>query len=616
VKVYRLERLIHGKYEKKSIISLGRLLNQNKVRLLSFRKNRGYVLADRAEESNGSTILYGFVRGDGLTSGQKVHIAGAGDFDILSIRELDDPCPLHPKETSQRTLRTQERRLYAPMCEVSGLVIDDDSIYVDLPRHATHFTKPSELNLPAEDQASLESEVVVTKGVKYVRDLQSGESESDDDQMQLFSGVFVPSGARAEAELEPGITEEEEEGEDESEDDDEEVVEEEEVNEEREEPSGEVKPGRYARIEFADMPAAFFEIFDPRRPIVIGGLLEDEIGEASQQWVKIKRHRFYARKPKSNDPLIVTIGWRRYQCVPTFFNEERGERLRFLKYMPDFLTCWATFYGPPSAVNVGVTAFQYVTENLETFRITATGVTVAQMGDGNIVKKLRVNGHPKEIFQKTAKISNMFTSDIEATQFVGGLVRTVSGIRGVIKKVEKDGVVRCTFEDTVKPSDIVFLNTWVKVQPTELFTPVNSLLSAEWGLIRTTAQMRAELGLRPEYREDSVYRDVERPEYKEQVLRVPKALKAELPYAVKKKFERTETQRAQILNEDEAHILNLVRKTSEVYEARRKEKAKETTAEETAKKKVADLEQEALLRKRTQRKQAFFKRNPKWVHKK
>jgi ribosome biogenesis protein BMS1 len=352
-------------------------------------------------------------------------------------------------------------------------------------------------------------------------------------------------------------------------------------------------------------------LFDPTVPIVIGSLLEEELEPPSLQWVKVKRHRFYARKPKALDPLVVTIGWRRFQVLPVFFNEERGGRNRFLKYMPDFVPCWATFFGPPSAVNVGVTAFQHLRERLETFRITATGVTVEPMGDGTVVKKLRVNGHPSEIFEKTAKIADMFTSPIEATQFVGGLVRTVSGIRGVIKKVEKNGVVRCTFEDTLKPSDIVFLNTWVKVIPDELFTPVNSLLSREWNLVRTTAELRAERGLRPEYKEDSVYKPVERPENQEQVLPRPRALKAQLPYALKKQFEVKPARKAQILNEDEAAVLDVVRKTSELYERKRRDQEKADAARTVAEKKAAEAEEAIKMHKRTHRKQEFFKRNPK-----
>ena len=186
----------------------------------------------------------------------------------------------------------------------------------------------------------------------------------------------------------------------------------------------------------------------------------------------------------------------------------------------------------------------------------------------------------------------------------------------MIKKVENHGVVRCSFEDTVKQSDIVFLNTWLKVPPKQFYTPINSLLSHEWDLVKTTAEMRAELGLRPEYKEDSVYRDVERPVYKEQVLTVPKTLKRQLPYALKKQFEKKPPGKAEMLNEDEAAILDIVKKTTQLFETKKKDRAERKAAEEAAAKKAAEAEEATKMHKRTQRKQEFFRRNPSWVHKK
>ncbi|KAH0787889.1 ribosome biogenesis protein Bms1 [Histomonas meleagridis] len=636
VKVYKLEKLIHGKYEKKSIMGLSRLLNQSKIRVLSFRKGRGYLIADRVESGkNGETLLFGYCRGDGLNNKQRIHIPGAGDYTIDNIQILDDPCPLsNPKETSQRQIQQKTQRIHAPMSDIGGLKIDDDAIYVDIPRNQLDFTKltsPS-VNLTEEEIKALESEAVETRGVKMVRELQEKPTvvPNERQKIALFDGVYVSDNEdEEEANEQPPEPKEKVLEEDVNEYDEEENVNEaeEDVNEndgedpiyedgeERVQPQGEVPPGKYIRVSFVDIPPAFVERFDPKNPVVIGGLFPEEYEKESvQQWVKIKRHRFYARKPKSSDPMIVSIGWRRYQAIPIYFNEERDGKLKFLKYMPDFLTCYATFFGPNSAINVGVTAFQHIKEKLDSFRISATGVTIKEMGDGYVVKKLRVKGHPKEIFKRTAMIENMFTSDVEATPFVGALIRTVSGIRGVIKKVEKNGVVRCTFEDKIKKSDIVFLNTWVKVHPTEFFQPVNSLLSDSWGLVRTTAELRSYLNLRPEYNEDSVYRDVDRPEIKKPSMRIPKSINEQLPYKIKKQNEKKETKKASVMNEDEADLLAMISKTTKLYEAKKAQREKAKQEEEQLLKKQAEAEEAEKMHKRTLRKKEFFKRNPRMAH--
>lgn len=113
-----------------------------------------------------------------------------------------------------------------------------------------------------------------------------------------------------------------------------------------------------------------------------------------------------------------------------------------------------------------------------TFRITSTGVILDLNKSVDIVKKLKLTGEPLKIFRKTAFIKGMFNSTLEVSRFEGAAIRTVSGIRGQIKRAlkEPEGAFRATFEDKILPSDIVFVRTWFKIDVPQFYNPLANLL--------------------------------------------------------------------------------------------------------------------------------------------
>jgi len=348
------------------------------------------------------------------------------------------------------------------------------------------------------------------------------------------------------------------------------------------------RPGTYVRVELQQVPCEFVEHFHPAYPIVVGGLLPNETQFGFLQ-VRIKKHRWYKRILKTNDPLIFSLGWRRFQSMPIYTLDD-GTRNRMLKYTPEHMHCLASFYGPASLPNTGFCAFNTLSSDTPQFRISATGVVLnVDAGTGashKIVKKLKLTGTPAQVFRNTAFIKDMFSTPLEVAKFEGAQLRTVSGIRGQVKKAlaKPEGQFRATFEDKILMSDIVFLRAWYNIVPRPFYNPVTSLLmradeAREWKGMRLTGTVRKEEGLKTPLRVNSTYKSVERPEVRKfNPLRVPRALQAALPYNSKPhvtKAQRKPTylqKRAVLMEKDERDAVALLQQMQAVQRAKQEKR--------------------------------------------
>lgn len=77
------------------------------------------------------------------------------------------------------------------------------------------------------------------------------------------------------------------------------------------EQQGFYKLGSYVRITISGIKYKNYKNFSPSTPLVMSKVNpgEDRMGFIK---IRIKKHRWYSNILKSSDPLIFSIGWRRF----------------------------------------------------------------------------------------------------------------------------------------------------------------------------------------------------------------------------------------------------------------------------------------------------------------
>jgi ribosome biogenesis protein BMS1 len=387
--------------------------------------------------------------------------------------------------------------------------------------------------------------------------------------------------------------------------------------------------GSYVRLDIKKIKRKFVDHFRIDYPIV---LCTTNIQENSMGFLKIKfsKHIWHPKIMKTNDPLILSIGWRKFQTCPVYCVEDKNKRLRMIKYTPKFTSCYAICYGPFLPINVSVVGIQNFNSNEQDptqnhFRICGTGDLLEVNQNFEILKKLKLIGEPMEIFKKTAFVKGMFNSNMEVARYIGAKIQTVSGIRGQIKKqlnVQPEGSFRATFEDKIVKSDIVFLKTWNPVLPNKFYNPIVNY--GKMKLLRTMAQLRRDFDLALPQKNDSEYKDVKREERVFPSLMIPKSLENALPFKAKNKIKSQVKGKSINYEEDDTFLLKklnlpykkkiksfMTEKEKSVYSLLQRlqtiknikdRKTKQVAKEFDEKKKEADEKTQKLMKKRNREK--------------
>ncbi|KAI9473689.1 MAG: hypothetical protein EXX96DRAFT_621326 [Benjaminiella poitrasii] len=230
---------------------------------------------------------------------------------------------------------------------------------------------------------------------------------------------------------------------------------------------GKVKPGRRITLWISNVPLQAFEAYDKTRPYIVFGLLQYE-HKMSLLNLQIQRDNAYEEPVKSKDPMVLHMGFRRYNTRPVYSqNTSKGVNHvhKFERFIQMGRSYVATVYGPISFGKTPV-MFYKETDNVNEPILVSTGTFMDVDVKRIIAKRIVLSGHPFKCHKRSAVIRYMFFNVEDIYWFKPVQLTTKYGRVGHIREsLGTHGYMKCIFDGPLTQQDTIMMCLYKRVFP-------------------------------------------------------------------------------------------------------------------------------------------------------
>jgi pre-rRNA-processing protein TSR1 len=228
-----------------------------------------------------------------------------------------------------------------------------------------------------------------------------------------------------------------------------------------------VEPGQYVTLEIAGVPAAVEpQLRALSRVLIISGLFAHEHKTSVVHVSLTKTDEAAEEVVRSKDPLLLSMGFRRFVARPVFSEDNPGlDKHKMERFLHPNRTIVASFYGPAMYGSCPVLAF-HAPPRMSYLKPVAVGTLHSVNPHRVVVKKVVLTGVPIKVHKRKAVVKGMFHNADDVRWFTPVHLYTKYGHAGVVTEpLGTHGLMKCRFDAIVTNQDTVCMPLYKRVFP-------------------------------------------------------------------------------------------------------------------------------------------------------